>query len=140
VTAPVCKSRTNTSAIAPFVSLAVRLLAVLTKTRYLPSALIEGRWKGVIHRSDLDNKNAFNTYQHTGLPPGPIANPGVASIRAALHPAETANLYFVAKPGGGGHVFSAGLAAHARAVQDYRRGKSGQGKAKNGINGSIKGR
>jgi UPF0755 protein len=54
------------------------------------------------------------------LPPGPIANPGASSLAAAMHPAETEFLYFVANPGGGGHVFSSNLAAHEKAVQSYR--------------------
>lgn len=88
------------------------------------AALLEGRYRGVIHRSDLASANAYNTYAHTGLPPGPIANPGVAALRAALHPATTNYLYFVAKPdGSGGHQFSVDLAAHNRAVEEYRRGR-----------------
>ncbi|HYV61795.1 MAG TPA: endolytic transglycosylase MltG [Bryobacteraceae bacterium] len=85
------------------------------------AALLESRYRGTIHRSDLDNKNPYNTYQHAGLPPGPIANPGTSSLAAALHPAETEFLYFVAKPGGDGHVFSSSLAAHNKAVGSYRR-------------------
>jgi len=84
------------------------------------AALLEDRYRGVIYRSDLDNKHPYNTYQHAGLPPGPIANPGASSLAAALHPAETDFLYFVAKPGGDGHVFSSNLAAHGKAVQSYR--------------------
>jgi UPF0755 protein len=84
------------------------------------AALLEERYRGVIHRSDLDNVNPYNTYRHAGLPPGPIANPGASSLEAALHPAETDYLYFVAKPGGGGHVFSSNLAAHNKAVGSYR--------------------
>jgi len=84
------------------------------------AALLDDRYRGVIHRSDLDSKNPYNTYKHAGLPPGPIANPGVSSLMAALHPAETEFLYFVAKPGGGGHVFSSTMAAHNKAVTSYR--------------------
>jgi hypothetical protein len=62
----------------------------------------------------------YNTYEHTGLPPGPIGNPGEASLRAALHPAETDYLYFVANTEGG-HFFSATLAEHNRNVTKYRR-------------------
>ena len=58
----------------------------------------------MIHRSELDSKNRYNTYQHAGLPPGPIANPGRDALRAALHPLETDELYFVAAPGGGGRT------------------------------------
>ncbi len=86
------------------------------------AALLDHRYKGVIHRSDLESKNPYNTYQHEGLPPGPIANPGSGALAAALHPAETKFLFFVAKPGGGGHQFSATLAAHEKAVREYRAG------------------
>lgn len=87
------------------------------------AALIEQRYYGAIHRSDLDSKQAYNTYQHAGLPPGPIANPGLASLKAAIQPAATGFLYFVARAdGSGAHQFSEQLAEHARAVQQYRRG------------------
>ena len=64
------------------------------------AALLDHRYNGVIHRSDLDSKNPYNTYQHEGLPPGPIANPGAGALEAALHPAETKYLFFVAKARG----------------------------------------
>ena len=87
------------------------------------AALLENRYRGEIHRSDLASKNLYNTYTHAGLPPGPIANPGVGSLQAALHPAGTDFLYFVAKPGGSGsHHFSATLGEHDKAVEAYRRG------------------
>ena len=75
-----------------------------------------------IYRSDLDSDHPYNTYRHAGLPPGPIANPGLASLRAALHPAESEALYFVARPdGSGGHEFSTTIAAHQAATERYRR-------------------
>ncbi len=87
------------------------------------AALLEDRYRGTIYRSDLESKQRYNTYQHAGLPPGPIANPGEQSLRAALHPADTHFLYFVALPdSSGGHHFSNELAQHARAVEKYRRG------------------
>jgi UPF0755 protein len=86
------------------------------------AALLDERYRGVIHRSDLASHNAYNTYTHAGLPPGPIANPGVASLKAALDPAKTNYLYFVAKPDGGGHRFSRTLEEHNRSVREYRRG------------------
>src|ERR1700687_2428287 len=68
------------------------------------AALIEGRYRCAIHRSDLDSTNPFNTYRHAGLPPGPIANPGLLSLKAALSPAETDYLLFVAQAGGTGRT------------------------------------
>jgi len=86
------------------------------------AALLEGRYTGVIHQSDLVSENPYNTYTHAGLPPGPIANPGVGSIQAALTPSATPFLYFVAKgDGSGGHTFSESLQQHEAAVTAYRR-------------------
>ncbi len=86
------------------------------------AALLDQRYRGTIYRSDLTSTNAYNTYQHAGLPPGPIANPGLEALRAALHPAETDYLYFVANPGDSGtHHFSKTIEEHNRAVQKYRR-------------------
>jgi UPF0755 protein len=84
------------------------------------AALIEKRYRGAIHRSDLASANPYNTYQNAGLPPGPIANPGTQSLQAALEPADTPFLFFVAKPAGGGHQFSATMAQHEKAVIAYR--------------------
>jgi UPF0755 protein len=87
------------------------------------AALLERRYRGTIFQSDLASTNAYNTYQVAGLPPGPIANPGRAAIKAALDPAETKHLYFVARPNGNGsHEFSNDMEAHQRAVARYRRG------------------
>jgi UPF0755 protein len=84
------------------------------------AALLENRYRGTIHKSDLASANPYNTYENAGLPPGPIANPGVQSLRAALEPADTQFLYFVAKPEGGGHQFSTTMAQHEKAVVAYR--------------------
>ena len=86
------------------------------------AAVLENRYHGVIYRSDLASANPYNTYTHPGLPPGPIANPGMAALTAALHPAATNYLYFVAKPdGSGSHEFSATLSEHEKAVSEYRK-------------------
>jgi UPF0755 protein len=87
------------------------------------AALLDNRYTGVIHKSDLLNQSPYNTYQRVGLPPGPIANPGAASMEAALNPAATEYLFFVAKADGGGHVFSATRAAHEKAVMAYRHAR-----------------
>jgi UPF0755 protein len=88
------------------------------------AALLDGRYRGRIYRSDLESNHPYNTYRHAGLPPGPIANPGLQSLKAALAPAETNYLYFVAQPGHtGASTFSTTLAAHQRAVAEYRHAK-----------------
>jgi UPF0755 protein len=104
------------------------------------AALLENRYQGAIHRSDLESRQLYNTYQHAGLPPGPIANPGLESLQAALHPAETGFLYFVLRPdGSGSHQFSKELAQHQRAVQEYRRGlrKAQQAKGTSRVPGAT---
>lgn len=89
------------------------------------AALLESRYRGTIYRSDLANSSPYNTYQHPGLPPGPIANPGLASIQAVIRPDTTAALYFVLRPdGSGGHEFSENLAHHTEAVTRYHRAQA----------------
>ncbi len=66
-----------------------------------------------------DPNNLYNTYQHGGLPPGPICSPGVAAVRAALNPEKHDFLYFVAITDGGEHAFSKTLTEHNRAVRRY---------------------
>jgi UPF0755 protein len=86
------------------------------------AALLQQHYRGVIHRSDLDSDHPYNTYRHPGLPPGPIANPGLASLRAVLAPSDIDSLYFVARAdGSGGHEFSSNIAAHESAVERYHR-------------------
>lgn len=76
------------------------------------------RYNGKLSRADLETPTPYNTYIISGLPPGPIATPGEASLKAAAHPAKTPYLYFVAD-GKGGHTFNTNLASHNRSVQDY---------------------
>lgn len=72
-----------------------------------------------ITKFDIETKSPYNTYQVSGLPPGPICNPGKSALQAALHPAKTSDLYFVAD-GTGGHAFSETLKDHNTAVQKWR--------------------
>jgi UPF0755 protein len=86
------------------------------------AALLDHHYRGTIYRSDLESGNSYNTYRHAGLPPGPIANPGRASLEAALQPASSAALFFVLRPdGSNGHQFSNQMAEQSRAVARYRR-------------------
>jgi UPF0755 protein len=80
-------------------------------------------YDGRITRAMLeDRENLYNTYRHSGLPPGPISNPGLGSIEAVLDPEEHDYLFFVAK-GRGRHFFSADLKTHEKAIDRYIRGK-----------------
>lgn len=76
-------------------------------------------YHGKLTKADLRKKTPYNTYERYGLPPTPIAMPSVSSIRAALHPAETKVLYFVAK-NDGTHYFSTTFSEHHRAVLLYQ--------------------
>jgi UPF0755 protein len=86
------------------------------------ASLLRGTWTGVIHQSELHSDSAYNTYAHAGLPPGPICNPGVAALKAALRPAKTDYLYFVADARGATR-FSATLGEHNGQVAAYRAGR-----------------
>jgi UPF0755 protein len=78
------------------------------------------RFDGNLRKADLQHDTPYNTYTRAGLPPTPIAMPSEAAIQAALNPAKTDALYFVAR-GDGTHVFSNNLVAHNRAVNRYQR-------------------
>ena len=84
------------------------------------AALLGGRYDGVINQSDLQMNSPYNTYRYAGLPPGPICNPGRASLEAAMRPAKTEFLYFVSD-NQGRHRFSRTMEEHARNVAAYRR-------------------
>ena len=75
--------------------------------------------KAILSEEDTRTESPYNTYLHSGLPPGPIGNPGKTSLRAALFPARTGYLFFVAK-GGGWHHFSSNYADHLAARRRYR--------------------
>ena len=80
---------------------------------------LAGRYDGNIRHDDLMFDSPYNTYRYPGLPPGPIASPGRASLDAVVHPADSDYLYFVSR-NDGSHVFAKTLAEHARNVQKYQ--------------------
>lgn len=84
---------------------------------------VRNQWRGAIHASDLKLDTPYNTYLHGGLPPGPIANPGLPALRAAMNPAHSNYLYFVAAGANpqGQSLFSTTLEEHSRKVTGYRR-------------------
>jgi UPF0755 protein len=97
-----------------------RRMVLATDPSVIYAALLNNRYDGVIHQSDLHFDSPYNTYRTAGLPPGPISNPGKASLQAALHPAQTDYLYFVSD-NQGHHRFARTDAEHATNVQAYRR-------------------
>ena len=82
--------------------------------------MLAGRYDGNIRRDDLQIDSPYNTYRYSGLPPGPIAAPGEASLRAAANPADVPYIYFVSR-GDGSHVFSTTLDEHNRNVNEFQR-------------------
>jgi UPF0755 protein len=82
----------------------------------------DGKWSGTLYRSDYGYASPFNTYLTDGLPPGPICNPGAEALRAAVRPAKTDFLYFVAD-NSGGHVFSRTFEEHLNAISAARRSR-----------------
>ena len=103
-----------------FVNRLAKSMPLATDPTVIYAALLDNRWRGTIYASDLQSPSPYNTYKHTGLPPGPICNPGVASLRAAMNPSPTDYLYFVSDAAG--HTrFSVGLKEHDEQVHAYRQ-------------------
>jgi UPF0755 protein len=75
---------------------------------------------GNLHKKDLSSPSPYNTYRVQGLPPGPIANPGIQAIRATLYPSDSRSLYFVSR-NDGTHQFSTTLIEHNQAVEKYQK-------------------
>lgn len=95
-------------------------MPLATDPSVIYAAMLKGRYRGTIYASDLQADSPYNTYRRAGLPPGPICNPGVAALKAAIAPASTNYLYFVADAQGHSR-FSATLKEHSEQVESYRR-------------------
>ncbi|MFZ0662079.1 MAG: endolytic transglycosylase MltG [Acidobacteriaceae bacterium] len=106
-----------------FVNRMAKGMPLMTDPSVIYAALLDGRYRGKIYMSDLESPSPYNTYKHTGLPPGPICSPSEGSLKAAMHPAQTDYLYFVAASAdpSGKSRFSATLEEHAHDVAAYRK-------------------
>ncbi len=104
-------------------------MALDTDPTVIYAALLAGRYRGTIYQSDLVADSAYNTYKHVGLPPGPICSPGAVSLRAAMEPANTKYLYFVAAGSDpqGRSRFAETLEQHERNVAAYRQAMRSMG-------------
>lgn len=106
----------------PIVSAVIRRRLALDMPLQMDPTVIYGvkRFDGTVTRKDLRTAGPYNTYLNRGLPPGPIANPGLAALAAALNPSKAEYLYFVSR-NDGSHTFSRTLPEHNRAVEQFRR-------------------
>jgi UPF0755 protein len=97
-------------------------MPLMTDPSVIYGLQLAGQWRGTIYASDLQKDTPYNTYVHAGIPPGPIANPGMKSLHAAMYPTQTDYLYFVAagQDPQGKSRFASTLDEHNRNVADYR--------------------
>jgi UPF0755 protein len=112
-----------------FANRLAKSMPLMTDPAVIYGLELEGRWRGTIYQSDLIHDTAYNTYLHAGLPPGPIANPGAAALRAAMSPAKTDYLYFVAAGANpqGHSLFARTLKEQNQNVAGYRQAMKSAG-------------
>jgi UPF0755 protein len=112
-----------------FVNRLAKKMPLKTDPSVIYGLELEGKWRGTIYASDLTRDTPYNTYLHAGLPPGPVANPGIPSLRAAMYPPTTKYLYFVAEgtDAQGHSLFAETLDEHNRNVAEYRRAQKKAG-------------
>ncbi len=96
-------------------------IGLATDPTVIYASLLRGKFDGTIRQSDLQLESPYNTYKYAGLPPGPISNPGITALQAAMHPTQTDYLYFVAN-NAGGHTFARTIEEHNHNVAEYRKG------------------
>ncbi len=122
---PVASDRSMVASV--FVNRLAQRMPLDTDPSVIYAALLEKRYHGTIYASDLKAESPYNTYLHAGLPPGPICNPGIPSLEAAMHPASSSYLYFVSDPAKAGHSrFATTLEEHDKNVAAYRKGEKAQ--------------
>jgi UPF0755 protein len=97
-----------------------RNIALQADPSVIYAELLEGSYGGALHHADMHFESGYNTYTHTGLPPGPIGNPGRSSLESAMHPAKSDFYYFVSD-GNGHHRFSRSLEEHNQNVARLRQ-------------------
>ena len=97
-----------------------RNIALQADPSVIYAELLKGSYGGALHHADMRFESGYNTYTHTGLPPGPIGNPGRSSLEAAMHPARSDFYYFVSD-GNGHHRFSKSLEEHNQNVARLRQ-------------------
>jgi UPF0755 protein len=105
-----------------FVNRLAKKMPLMTDPAVIYGLELDGRWRGTLYASDLKLDTPYNTYLHRGLPPSPIASPGAKALRAAMQPAHTDYLYFVAAGANpqGHSLFSSTLEEHNHNVAGYR--------------------
>jgi UPF0755 protein len=120
--ASIIEKETRVEEEKPIVSAVIRRRLALGMPLQMDPTVIYGvkRFDGTVTRKDLRTAGPYNTYLNRGLPPGPIANPGLAALAAALSPAKEEYLFFVSR-NDGSHTFSRTLPEHNRAVERFRR-------------------
>jgi len=124
--ASIIEKETSVEEEKPIVSAVIRRRLALGMPLQMDPTVIYGakRFDGTVTRKDLRTTGPYNTYLNRGLPPGPIANPGLGALVAALNPSNAEYLYFVSK-NDGSHTFSRTLPEHNRAVERFRRAARG---------------
>jgi UPF0755 protein len=105
-----------------FANRLARKMPLMTDPSVIYGLELADQWRGSLYQGDLKRDTAYNTYLHVGLPPGPVANPGLRSLRATMEPARTNYLYFVAAGANpqGRSLFASTLEEHDRNVAGYR--------------------
>ena len=134
--ASIIEKETGVEAEKPIVSAVIRNRLSLGMPLQMDPTIIYGlkKFGGNLTKKDLRKPDPYNTYRNQGLPPGPISNPGLASLTAAVEPAKSDYLYFVSR-NDGTHQFSQTLREHNQAVEIYQKGKNAKTARSDGLAG-----